>query len=160
MNAILRRASLADAASIASCVCEAYLPYIERLGRQPDAMLRNYMSIVGKGATYVAILESRAAGVLILRQSRISVTVEEMAVRPSLRGIGLEDALLSLAERKALEIGAGSVVLSVHAMLHELRDHYARLGYVEFGRRSIRGAPHLLLGRHVKADRKRNGPAA
>ena len=35
----VRRARPADAAAITACVCEAYLSYIERIGRQPAPML-------------------------------------------------------------------------------------------------------------------------
>lgn len=35
----LRPASAQDSAALTACVCAAYLPYIDRIGRQPGPML-------------------------------------------------------------------------------------------------------------------------
>ena len=38
----LRPARPSDPAAVAACVCEAYVHYIERIGKQPGPMLEDY----------------------------------------------------------------------------------------------------------------------
>jgi hypothetical protein len=45
---ILRPAILQDAPGIAACVCEAYVHYIERIGKQPGPMLEDYTEVVNQ----------------------------------------------------------------------------------------------------------------
>lgn len=39
---VVRPAKPQDAPGIAACVCEAYVHYIERIGKQPGPMLEDY----------------------------------------------------------------------------------------------------------------------
>ena len=42
----LRPAEQEDAAGVAACVCEAYVHYIERIGKQPGPMLEDYSDVI------------------------------------------------------------------------------------------------------------------
>ena len=57
----LRLASPSDAAGVASCVCEAYVHYIERIGKQPGPMLEDYVRVISDAIVHVAVDEDRRA---------------------------------------------------------------------------------------------------
>ncbi len=43
-----RPAKPEDAAGIAACACEAYVHYIERIGKQPGPMLEDYAEVINQ----------------------------------------------------------------------------------------------------------------
>ena len=62
MTVTLRPANTADAAAVAACVCEAYVHYIERIGRRPGPMLQDYAEVIAESSVYVAMLDGRVNG--------------------------------------------------------------------------------------------------
>ena len=44
----LRVALPSDAPGVAACVCEVYVQYIERIGKQPGPMLENYAHVIAE----------------------------------------------------------------------------------------------------------------
>ena len=43
---VTRPAQTEDAVAIAACVCEAYVHYIERIGKQPGPTLEDYSAVI------------------------------------------------------------------------------------------------------------------
>ena len=107
----MRGAHASDAPGITACVCEAYVHYIERIGRQPAPMLQDYAGIIERDQVHVATVGSEVVGVLILVPTEEGFCLDNVAVRPSKWGLGIGRTLLQLAEAEALRQGFSSIYL-------------------------------------------------
>jgi ribosomal protein S18 acetylase RimI-like enzyme len=74
--------------------------------------------------------------VLVLNVTDEGIVIENVAVRPTDRGLGLGKALLELAEDEARRAGFTSIYLYTHEKMTENQALYSRIGYVEYDRRS------------------------
>jgi hypothetical protein len=84
----LRPALPGDAAAVAACVCEAYVHYIERIGKQPGPMLEDYSRVIAEASVHVAVDAGRVVGAIVLMKTDEGFYVDNVAVRPSARGTG------------------------------------------------------------------------
>jgi GNAT superfamily N-acetyltransferase len=141
----LRRARPADAAAITACVCEAYLHYIERIGRQPAPMLVDYAEVIEHHQVHVAVQGEAVVGVLVLAQTEEGFCLDNVAVRPSSQGKGVGRLLMGLAESEASRQGFGSIYLFTHELMTENRALYGKVGYVEYDHRVVDGYPRVFL---------------
>jgi ribosomal protein S18 acetylase RimI-like enzyme len=133
---VLRRAVQADAAAVAELVNAAYGHYVERIGMLPGPMTEDYDEVIRSSQVTVAERDGVIAGVLVLRVTDEGFLIDNVAVHPSSRGRGLGRALLELAEAEARRAGFDSVYLYTHEGMTENLALYARIGYVEYDRRS------------------------
>jgi GNAT superfamily N-acetyltransferase len=70
-------------------------------------------------------------------------------VHPSHRGAGLGRALLEFAEAEARRAGFDSLYLYTHEQMTENLAFYARIGYVEYDRRSQGEFSLVYLRKHL-----------
>jgi ribosomal protein S18 acetylase RimI-like enzyme len=126
----------ADAAKVAALVNAAYGHYVERLGSLPRPMTDNYDEVIRTHRVTVAELHGNLVGVIVLTVTGEGFVIDNVAVHPSQRGKGLGKALLALAEAEARATGFDSIYLYTHEKMTENQVLYARLGYVEYDRRS------------------------
>jgi hypothetical protein len=68
----VRPARPEDAPGIAACVFEAYVHYIERIGKQPGPMLENYADVIRRFQVHVAVADSKVVGSIVLKISDAS----------------------------------------------------------------------------------------
>src|SRR6185436_9701544 len=94
----LRPAHQSDSAAIAACVCEAYVHYIERIGKQPGPMLDDYTEVIRQFQVHVAIAEAKVVGAIVLKVTDEGFYVDNVSVRPVVKGQGIGRLLLKLAE--------------------------------------------------------------
>lgn len=141
----LRAATPADAPGIAACVCEAYVHYIERIGRQPGPMLQDYVQVIADAIVHVALDAGRIVGSIVTQVTDEGFYVDNVAVRPSVRGRGVGRALLLHAEAQARARGFSSLYLATHEKMTENRALYVRAGYVEFDHRVVDGFPRVFM---------------
>jgi GNAT superfamily N-acetyltransferase len=141
----LRAATSDDAASVAATVCEAYVHYIERIGKQPGPMLRDYSSVIETDHVYVAVNGGRVIGTMTLKVTDEGYFLENVAVRPEVKGTGVGRQLLQLAEAEARRKGYDSIHLSTHELMTENRALYSRIGYVEGDHRVVNGYPRIFF---------------
>ena len=146
----LRRARHADAAAITACVCEAYLPHIERIGRQPAPMLADYAEVIERHQVHVAVQGEAVAGVLVLALTEEGFCLDNVAVRPSLQGKGVGRLLMGLAESEASRQGFESIYLFTHELMTENRALYGKVGYVEYDHRVVDGYPRVFLRKALR----------
>ena len=132
----LRRATSSDVQRIAELVDAAYGHYVERIGTKPGPMTDDYGAVVRKAQVTVAERDGRVEGVIVLRVTDEGFLIDNVAVHPARQGRGLGRALLAFAEVEATRAGFDSIYLYTHEKMTENRALYARLGYVEFDRRS------------------------
>jgi len=154
-DAVLRPAQPADAPGIAACVCEAYVHYIERIGKQPGPMLEDYARVMAEAMVHVAVQGGRVVGAIVLRTTAEGFYIDNVAVRPSVKGSGVGRRLLLLAEAEARRLGHASVFLATHELMVENRALYARIGYLEVDHRIVDGYPRVFFRKALPCDGKR-----
>src|SRR5258706_10114861 len=124
----IRSAKPQDAPGIAACVCEAYIHYIERIGRQPGPMLEDYTEVIQKFQVHVAAAGTRVVGAIVLKLTDEGFYVDNVSVRPAVKGQGVGRRLLETAEAEARRQGFTSLYLATHELMTENRALYSRAG--------------------------------
>ena len=141
----IRAATPADVAAITRCVCDAYLRYIERVGKQPWPMLQDYASVIRTSQVHVAERDGRIVGVLELLITDQGFLLDSVAVDPLAQGTGVGRHLLQFAEAEAKRQGFDSIYLMTNEKMTENQDLYARIGYVLFDRQTVHGYCRVLM---------------
>ena len=133
----LRPATAADAEAVARLVDDAYGHWVERIGMVPGPMTEDYADVIAKRRVMVAEHDGRIVGVVVFGAADEGFAILNVAVDPSFQGKGLGRALMEHAESAALRDGFDSVYLYTHEKATENIALYARVGYVEYERRSM-----------------------
>lgn len=132
----LRAATSADAAKVTALVNAAYGHYIERIGMVPRPMTDDYAEVIKNYQVTLAKSNHAILGVIVLTVTDEGFLIDNVAVDPSYRGKGVGKALLTFAEDEARRAGFDSIYLYTHEKMTENLALYARIGYVEYDRRS------------------------
>jgi N-acetylglutamate synthase-like GNAT family acetyltransferase len=141
----LRKANAQDVPAVTACVCEAYVHYIERIGKRPGPMLEDFAETLQSAQVHVAELNGRVVGAAVFKLTDEGFYLDNIAVRPSVKGSGVGRQLLELAEAEARRQGFASIYLATHELMHENRALYTKIGYVEFDHRVVNGFPRVFL---------------
>lgn len=131
-----RPAAAPDASKVAELVDAAYGHYVERIGVLPGPMTDDYAEVIGTHRVTVAEQHGAVVGVIVLAVTDEGFLVDNVAVHPGHRGRGLGRALLEFAEAEARRAGFDSIYLYTHEKMTENLALYARIGYLEYERRS------------------------
>jgi len=121
---------------VAELVDAAYGHYVERLGGPPRPMTDDYEEVIRTRQVTVAERHGAVVGVIVLAVTDEGFLIDNVAVHPSHRGSGLGRALLEFAEAEARRARFDSIYLYTHERMTENLALYARIGYVEYDRRS------------------------
>lgn len=141
----IRKAVVADAGHMKACVENAYQHYIERIGKPPGPMLDDYAEIISKHQAYVAELEERLAGIIVLIKAGNGILLDNIAVDPTFQGQGIGGKLLAFAEDRARQQGYQKLELYTHELMVENIEAYLKLGYVEVERRQVKGYARIYM---------------
>jgi ribosomal protein S18 acetylase RimI-like enzyme len=141
----LRPAVPRDVPAITACVCEAYTPLIERIGRQPGPMVDDYMDVLRHCQVHVATAGDKVIGVVVLSADYDGLRLDNVAVRPAAKGKGIGRMLMEFAEMEAKRQGYDSIYLYTNELLVENIELYSRIGYVEYDRRPHCGFPRVFM---------------
>jgi ribosomal protein S18 acetylase RimI-like enzyme len=131
-----RPAAAPDASKVAELVDAAYGHYVERIGVLPGPVTDDYAEIIGTHRVTVAEQRGAVVGVIVLAVTDEGFLVDNVAVHPGHRGRGLGRALLEFAEAEARRAGFDSIYLYTHEKMTENLALYAKIGYLEYERRS------------------------
>ena len=131
----LRPATAADVPRLTELVDAAYGGYVQRLGRPPEPMTRDYAEIVRERDVTVAEEDGVIVALLVLTVTDEGFLIENVAVDPVRQGTGLGRTLLELADQEARRAAFDSIYLYTHELITERIAMYERNGYVEFDRR-------------------------
>jgi len=146
----LRPATPDDAPAVTALVDAAYGHYVERIGRKPGPMTWDYAEMIRDwDATVAESGDGAIVGVLIAGPTDEGFVVENVAVHPSHQGQGLGRTLLELAETKARDSGFDSIYLFTHEKMTENQALYARVGYVEYERRTENGLSRVFMRKQL-----------
>ena len=144
-----RSAEAADASSVAELGDAAYGHYVERIGMLPGPMTADYAEVIRNHQVTVAERQGDIVGVIVLTVADEGFLVDNVAVHPGHRGSGLGRALLQFAEAEARRAGFDSIYLYTHEKMTENLALYARIGYVEYDRRSQGAFSLVYLRKHL-----------
>lgn len=142
---VIRAAKTEDVPSIAASVCEAYVHYIERIGKQPGPMLEDYAEVIEQFQVHVAVASGKVIGAIVLKVTDEGFYVDNVAVRPRVKGTGIGRLLLEFAESEARRQGYQSIYLATHELMTENRALYSRIGYVEYDYRIVNDYARVFL---------------
>lgn len=154
----LRPATAQDVPSITATVCEAYVVYIERIGKRPGPMLEDFDPTVRQQSVHVATDALGVAGVIVLEETLEGFFVDNVAVRPRVQGTGVGKCLLQFAEQQALSRGYTSLFLATHELMTENLALYQKVGYVPFDRRLVQGFPRVFLRKQLPVSTRQHDP--
>lgn len=150
-----RPAVQADVAGMRQLARQAYEVYVKRVGREPAPMTADYEGIVGTGRAWVAELDHRVVGLLVLEFAKTHVILENVAVTPQAQGKGVGRRLLRLAEEQAQKRGLPEVRLYTNEAMTENLDYYPRHGYRETHRAVEHGFRRVYFSKVVTDARLR-----
>ena len=98
-------------------------------------------------------MEGAVVGVLVLRVTKDGFLLDNVAVDPRYHGQGIGRALLELAELEARREGFGSIYLYTHERMTENQRLYAKIGYVEYDRRTEAGYARVFMRKSLAGPR-------
>ena len=130
-------------------VQRAYGHYVERIGMLPGPMTNDYADVIRNRQVTVAERQGAIVGIIVLTVTDEGFLVDNVAVHPSHRGTGLGRALLQFAEAEAQRAGFDAIYLYTHEKMTENLALYARIGYVEYDRRSQGAFSRVYLRKHL-----------
>src|SRR6187402_1990829 len=107
----IRAAVSADLPCITECVQAAYSHWVPLMGREPWPMQQDYAKVLEEEHVFVIEVEEKLVGILALCETEDGLLVENVAVLPSHRGLGVGKALLIHAEQQAAFRGYRSLYL-------------------------------------------------
>ena len=145
----LRPAQASDAAAVEACVHAAYRHYIERIGRLPGPMLDDYADVIRQRQVTIAEIGGKVAGIVVLEETAEGFLLENVAVDPVRKGAGFGRALLEFAEAEAKRAGYDSIYLYTHEKMVENQARYAKIGYVEYDRRTEAGLARVYMRKRL-----------
>lgn len=131
-----RPARASDAGDVADLVNAAYGHYVARIGMLPRPMTDDYAEVIRNAQVTIAERHGAVVGVLVLTVGDEGFLIDNIAVHPSYRRMGLGRGPLELAEAEAQGAGWDSIYLYTHECMTETMAFYSRSGYVEYDRRS------------------------
>jgi ribosomal protein S18 acetylase RimI-like enzyme len=138
-----------DAAGAAACIEAAYAHYIARNGKMPGPMLDDYADLIPDGDVTVVVSEDEVVAVLLVREGSEGFLLDNIAVLPAYQGTGLGRYLLELAEEKAIAAGYDSIYLYTQEIMTENQTLYARIGYIEYARRTEIGLDRIYMRKRL-----------
>jgi ribosomal protein S18 acetylase RimI-like enzyme len=150
-----RRAVLADVPAVEVLVAAAYCHYVERIGVPPMPMVDDYPARVAAGQAWVVDGTDGAGlvGLLVVEEHPDHLYVDNVAVAPARQGTGVGGGLLAFAHERAVAAGLPELRLVTNELMTENRALYARLGWTETGRVTIRGRHAVEFAKAVTAPR-------
>jgi GNAT superfamily N-acetyltransferase len=135
MASPIKPAAIADLAAVERIVHDAYVKYIERIGKQPGPMLDDYRQRIEAQEIWLFRDSGNVAvGILVLSAKSDHLLLDNVAVDPAHHGKGIGRALIEFAEREAVRQGYREIRLYTHQKMHENIALYPHLGYEETGR--------------------------
>lgn len=146
---VIRRAQALDVVTVERIVSAAYTPYIARIGKPPGPMLDDYFAIVASGTAHVIEHEARVAGVIVLVPHADHLLIDNIAVDPAARGLGLGRLLLEFADTEARALGLPELRLYTHQLMHENIALYTRVGWIETARTEQSGYARVFMRKSV-----------
>ena len=145
----IRPANADEAAALSELSREAYGHYVDRMGKEPAPMTEDYASLVQAGGVWVAEHDGALVGLLVLTRRADHLLLDNVAVSPRARSMGIGARLLEFTEDHAREHGLPEIRLYTNEFMTENLAYYARRGYTETGRATDGGYRRVFFTKHL-----------
>lgn len=145
----MRPAVATDSAAIAALVREAYAMYLPRMAKPPAPMLDDYDAVVSRGEATVLEIDGSIVGMIVLVDSDDHLLLENIAVAPRHKGLGMGRRLVAFAETEARRRGFPELRLYTHESMTENQALYAHIGFVETRRVVEDGYARIFMTKRV-----------
>jgi GNAT superfamily N-acetyltransferase len=116
----------------------------------PGPMMENYAKVIRERRVTVAESRGEITAVLVRTVTEEGFLLENVAVDPSHHGKGLGTTLIELAETEARREGFEFIYLYTHEKMTENQALYAKIGYVEFERRTEKGLARVYMRKSLQ----------
>jgi GNAT superfamily N-acetyltransferase len=136
------KASVDDASAIKQMVDSAYAKYIDRIGKPPAPMSEDYYSVIQTSQVFILKEHNKSSiGAITLSfdDGSKTVKIDNLVVDPAAQGRGYGRVLMKHAENLALSQNIFILELYTNAKMYENIRLYAKLGFIEDGRRTEDG---------------------
>lgn len=143
----IRPARPDDADALTQLIAVSFEPYIERIGARPGPMSTDYTSLIGHGSVWVADRDGDAVGTIALTAKGDHLLLDNLAVSPSARGLGVGSQLLEFAADHARSCGLGELRLHTNVAMTENLQYYPRRGFRETHRATVDGFERVYFSR-------------
>lgn len=143
----LRRATLADAATIRDLTRSAYAKWVPLIGREPRPMTVNYDKAVIDHIIDLYETDGDVVALVEVVPHEQYLLIENIAVRPAQQGKRIGGLLLNHAENIARSLHLAELRLYTNAAFVSNMEFYSRRGFQEFGREPITAGGELV---HMK----------
>ena len=130
-------------------VREAYVQYVDRIGREPAPMTVDYELVAACGRCVLATTGESLVGLVVWDVEDDAVLIENVAVSPSAQGGGIGARLLGYAEQVARAAGRARLRLYTNEAMTENLDYYPRRGYVETHRATEHGFARVFFEKEL-----------
>jgi ribosomal protein S18 acetylase RimI-like enzyme len=117
------------------------------MDRKPGPLLDDYEAMIKNGYVNIAEIDGVIQGVLVLVPGDGSMLLNNVAVAPSVQGLGLGGKLMRYAERRARAAGYQSITLYTNEIMKRNINYYSRLGYVETDRYEDKGYKRVFMAK-------------
>ena len=134
---MLRRATAADAAAIATLTRTAYAKWVPLIGREPLPMTADHAVAVREHVIDLWEEDGCLIALIEMIPGAAHLAIENLAVAPDRQGAGHGGRLLAHAEAVAVTLGLGEVRLYTNAAFAANLAFYARRGYRQTGREEL-----------------------
>lgn len=128
-EAVLRRATAADAEAVRGLTRRAYAKWVTLIGREPKPMTADHHRAVREHLVDLLEVEGKLAALIECIPAADHLLVENVAVAPEWQGRGYGRRLMDHAEALAKGLGLGEIKLYTNARFAENIALYRRLGY-------------------------------
>jgi len=126
----LRRATAEDAAAVRILVHAAYAKWVPVMGREPQPMMVDYDQAIRDHIVDLLLIDGRLAAMIELVLEPDCVLIENVAVRPDLKGRGHGRSLMAHAIEIARSTCRKRLRLFTNSLMIENIALYEHLGYV------------------------------
>jgi ribosomal protein S18 acetylase RimI-like enzyme len=160
-----RLAGKNDVPWVHACVAAAFEGYVERIGKPPGPMLRDFAEVIDKGKVWLALEGEREefvanwlvepagheerAGMIAMWGEQGYWFVDCVAVFPRWQGWGVGSALMELAEENARDKGFKEIRLYTNELMTKNLAWYGKLGFAELQRKEEAGYRRVYLAKRL-----------
>jgi len=108
-------------------------------------MVADYDDVIATAQVWVATRGDVLLGFLVLKAGDDAFLLDNIAVDPEYRGLGIGKTLMQWAETEARRQTYRAIHLYTHEKMKENQALYARIGYREYDRRTEHGFDRVFM---------------
>lgn len=147
----LHKATVEDIPTLESMTSAAYTKYIPRIGKPPAPMTENWPQTIRAHTVLVLRDTDQTVGSITFHeeQDTNSLQVNNLVVDPAAQARGYGSYMLRYVESECRKKDLRYVTLYTNVKMFENIGYYAKMGFVETGRRMEDGFERVYFGKEI-----------